>query len=59
MVREICTDQAFLAQKAEPATPEDLRAGGPDLLDTLAHHKDGLCGHGGQYDRGEQADHRL
>ena len=43
MVREICTDQAFLAQKAEPATPED-REVAQDLLDTLAHHKDGCVG---------------
>ena len=43
MVREICTDQAFLAQKAEPATPED-REVARDLLDTLAHHKDGCVG---------------
>ena len=24
MIRDICKDQAFLAQKAEPASPEDL-----------------------------------
>ena len=24
MIREICKDEAFLAQKAEPATPDDL-----------------------------------
>ena len=34
MVREICKDEAFLAQKAEPATADDL-AVAQDLLDTL------------------------
>lgn len=34
MVREIMRDEAFLSQKAEPATPEDLSAA-QDLLDTL------------------------
>ena len=27
MIRDICKDQAFLAQKAEPASPEDLPVG--------------------------------
>ena len=58
MIRDICKDETFLAQKAEPATPEDLPAAA-DLLETLAHHKRGLRGHGGQYDRREQAHHRL
>ena len=26
MIRDICKDEAFLAQKAEPAAPEDLPA---------------------------------
>ena len=26
MIRDICKDETFLAQKAEPATPEDLPA---------------------------------
>ena len=43
MVREICRDEAFLAQKAEPATKEDLGTA-QDLLDTLLAHKDGCVG---------------
>ena len=43
MVREICKDEAFLAQKAEPATGNDLGVA-QDLLDTLAAHKDGCVG---------------
>ena len=43
MVREICKDEAFLAQKAEPATADDLVAA-QDLLDTLVAHKDGCVG---------------
>ena len=43
MIREICKDEAFLAQKAEPATAEDL-ALARDLLDTLAAHKEGCVG---------------
>ena len=43
MTREICKDEAFLAQKAEPATPDDL-AVAQDLLDTLTAHKDGCVG---------------
>ena len=35
MIREICKDEAFLAQKAEPATPDDLSVAA-DLLETLA-----------------------
>ena len=42
MIREICKDEAFLAQKAAPATPEDLSVAA-DLLETLAHHQDS-CG---------------
>ena len=38
MIRDICKDEAFLAQKAEPATPDDLQVAA-DLLETLAHHK--------------------
>lgn len=36
-------DEAFLAQKAEPAGKEDLQIG-QDLLETLAAHKDGCVG---------------
>ncbi len=43
MVRAICKDETFLAQRAEPATAEDLAAA-QDLLDTLAAHKDGCVG---------------
>ena len=43
MVREICKDEAFLAQKAEPATTDDLVVA-QDLLDTLVAHKDGCVG---------------
>lgn len=43
MVREICREQSFLAQKAEPATPADLPVA-EDLLETLEHHKDGCVG---------------
>ena len=43
MIRDICKDQAFLAQKAEPAAPEDLPVAA-DLLETLEHHKAGCVG---------------
>ena len=43
MIREICKDEHFLAQKAEPAAPEDLRAAA-DLLETLIFHKEGCVG---------------
>lgn len=43
MVREIMQDEAFLSQKAEPATLEDL-AVAQDLLDTLTAHKAGCVG---------------
>ena len=43
MVREIMRDETFLAQKAEPAAPEDLPVA-QDLLDTLIAHKDGCVG---------------
>lgn len=43
MIREIMRDEAFLAQKAEPAGPEDLPLA-QDLLDTLAHHREGCVG---------------
>ncbi len=43
MVREICREQSFLAQKAEQATPADLPVAA-DLLETLEHHKDGCVG---------------
>ena len=43
MVREICKDEAFLAQMAEPATTNDLGVA-QDLLETLTAHKDGCVG---------------
>ena len=43
MVREIMKDEAFLARKAEPATPEDLCVA-VDLLETLEFHKAGCVG---------------
>ncbi len=43
MVQEIMRDQAFLSQKAEPATSEDLPVA-QDLLDTLTAHKAGCVG---------------
>ena len=41
MIREIMRDEAFLSQKAEPATLEDLPIA---LLDTLTAHKDSCVG---------------
>ena len=43
VVREIMRDEAFLSQKAELATLEDLPVA-QDLLDTLTAHKDGCVG---------------
>lgn len=43
MVREIIKDKSFLAQKAEPATPDDLGIA-EDLLETLVAHKHGCVG---------------
>ena len=43
MIREICKDDFFLSQKAEPATASDLEIA-QDLLDTLTAHKDGCVG---------------
>ena len=43
MIREICKDEAFLAQKAEPAAADDLVVA-QDLLDTLTAHKDVCVG---------------
>ena len=43
MVQDICKAEAFLAQKAEPATPDDLPVAA-DLLETLQHHKEGCVG---------------
>ena len=43
MILEICKDEAFLAQKAEPATADDLSVA-QDLLETLEAHKEGCVG---------------
>ena len=43
MIQKIMRDEAFLSQKAEPATPEDLPVA-QDLLDTLTAHKTGCVG---------------
>ena len=43
MIRDICKDEAFLAQKAEPAAADDLGTA-QDLLDTLIAHKDDCVG---------------
>ena len=43
MIREIMKDTAFLSQKAEPATLEDLPAA-EDLLETLKAHKESCVG---------------
>ena len=43
MIREICKDEAFLAQRAKPATADDLCVA-QDLLETLEAHKDGCVG---------------
>ena len=43
MIREICKDEAFLAEKAEPATQDDLQVAA-DLLETLEYHRAGCVG---------------
>ena len=43
MIRDICKDEAFLSQKAEPAAPADLSIAA-DLLETLEHHRAGCVG---------------
>lgn len=43
MIRDICKDEAFLAQKAEPSAADDLGTA-QDLLDTLIAHKYGCVG---------------
>lgn len=43
MVREICKDESFLAQRSEDAFPGDL-AIAQDLLDTLTAHREGCVG---------------
>ena len=43
MICEICKDETFLAQKTEPATPEDLQVAA-DLLGTLKQYKGDCVG---------------
>ncbi len=43
MIREICKDEKFLAQKSEFATLQDISIA-EDLLETLKHHKLGCVG---------------
>ena len=43
MIRDICKDEAFLTQKAEPAAQDDIHIA-VDLLETLEHHKDDCVG---------------
>ena len=43
MIRDICKDHRVRAQKAAPASPEDLPIA-QDLLETLVAHKDGCVG---------------
>ena len=43
MIREICKDEAFLSQRAEPATVDDLSVA-QDLLETLEAHREGCVG---------------
>ena len=43
MIRDICRDETFLAQRAERAALEDLETA-RDLLDTLAAHREGCVG---------------
>ena len=43
MIRDICKDEAFLAQRAEIATAEDLGTA-QDMLDTLTAHREGCVG---------------
>ena len=58
MIRDICKDPLFLSLKSEPAGPGDLDTA-RDLLETLEAHREGLRGHGCQYDRRQQTHHRL
>lgn len=43
MIRDIIRDEAFLAQRAEPATPDDLPVA-QDLLDTLTANQSRCVG---------------
>ena len=43
MICDICRDEAFLVQKAQPAPPDDLQTAA-DLLETLQHYKEKCVG---------------
>ena len=43
MIREICKEEAFLAKKSAPATPDDLPVA-KDLLETLTAHQKSCVG---------------
>lgn len=43
MIREICKEESFLAQRAVPAAAEDISAA-QDLLDTLTAHRESCVG---------------
>ena len=43
MLCEICKDEDFLAQRAEPATPEELQTAA-DVPETLEYHEDRCVG---------------
>lgn len=43
MIREICKNETFPTQKADPATLDDLQIA-VDLLETLEHHKEECVG---------------
>ena len=43
MIRDICKNETFLAQRAEIATSDDIQIAA-DLLETLEHHRAGCVG---------------
>ena len=57
MIRDICKDEFFLSQKAEPATADDLTIAG--LIGHAGRAQGWLRGHGGEYDWRQQAHHRI
>ena len=54
MIREICKDDFFLSQKAEPATADDLSVA-QDFIGHPHRAQGRLRGHGGEYDWRQQA----
>jgi hypothetical protein len=57
MIRVVCRDEVFLAQKGEPATPADLAVA--RNAGHISRSQGQLRGYGSQHDRCEQAYHRL